>query len=346
MSTLEDFLNESAVPVGPSDPNKVSLPISTVVHLKPYKKIPGVVDQRLRDLSYSSGNTLHECPKKFQLYRLKTHTTEDPIFQSISNAFGHSCGLGAQLIFQERERSLGEILWEMFLFWPKGLPLWEEDEKAKKGFIYACICTSKLWHARRNGFLRDWSIIDYNGKPAVELSFEILLPDGFRYRGSVDAVLRNRVTGAIGVLERKTTKYQTVDPAQFKNSGQAIGYSIVLDHIFPDLSSYSVLYLAYSSTAMEEFLFDFTKTLSQRAEWIQDILFDVEMVKMYDETGIYPRRGESCFNFFRQCQYFQTCTMSVERLAKEYHPDMADNKEYDISVTIEELIDSQLRRHE
>jgi len=346
MSTIEDFLNQPFFPTGTSGDGKISLPVATAINLHPYSKIPGIVDSRLKDLSYSSANTLHECPKKFQLYRLKTHTTEDSVFQNISNSFGHSCGLAAQLIFQEHPWTLQEILWQQFLHWPKELPIIEaEDVKARKGFIYANLYAAKLWHARRNGLLCDWVIDDYNGKPAVELSFQILLPDGFRYRGSVDAVLRNRITGAIGVLEHKTTKYKVIDPAQYKNSAQAVGYSIVLDHLYPDVSSYEVLYLVYSSTEMEIVPLDFTKSLAQRAEWLQDILFDIDNIRAYDESGVYPRRGESCFNFFRQCQYFQTCTMSVERLAKEYHPDMADTKVYDVTVTMEELIETQLKRN-
>lgn len=343
---IRDILNEPFNDPGTDSNSEISPDVETERSLGPYKKIPGTVDPRLKDLSFSSRNTLRQCPKKFQLYRLKTRSTEDTVIQNISNAFGHSCGHAAQMIFLPQLPSIGEVLWKQFLEWPDNIPLFAEDEKAKKGFWYAAICTLKLWHARSNGFLRDWSIIDYAGRPAVELSFEIILPNGFRYRGFVDAVLRNNVTGAIGVLERKTTKFNTPDASQFKNSSQALGYSIVLDHIFPDLSSYSVLYMVYSSTTMEETVFDFPKSLAQRAEWIQEIIFDVENIEKYDEAGVYPRNGSACFDFFRQCEYFQTCTMSVQRLAREYSPERHDDPTvYDISVTLEELIETQLRRH-
>lgn len=345
MPSLDDILDSPVSSVGKMfDGRESPLAPGTIANLGPYKKVPGVVDPRLKLLSYSSENTLYECPQKYRLYKLRVHSTEDAIFQSISNAFGHSCGLAAQMIFQEHQFSLHDVLWAQFLQWPENIPLAMEDEKAKKGFFYANLYAAKLYYARRNGFLRDWVIVDYNGKPAIELGFEILLPNGFRYRGFIDAVLRNRITNALGVLEHKTTKYTTIDPAQYKNSGQSVGYSIVLDHIDPDLSSYEVLYLIYSSTSMEITPLEFTKSLAQRAEWIQTLLFNIQNIQMYDEAGVYPRRGESCFNFFRQCQYFQTCTMSIERLAKEYTPEMIPPEKYDVVVTLEELVETQLRR--
>lgn len=340
-----NFLEQPHITSRTLDSNEISDNSRTERDLGPYHKIPGTLDKRLREISYSSLGTLHSCAKKYQLYKLRTTSSEDSFVQNISNAFGHSCGLATQLIFLENPPSLKNILWQQFLQWPQNIPIFEEDNKAKKGFWYALICTLKLWHARNSGFLQDWSIISYNGKPAVELSFEITLPHNFRYRGFVDAVIRNKDTGAIGVLERKTTKSNTPDPAMYKNSGQAIGYSIVLDHIFPELSSYDVLYLVYSSTSMEETVFSFTKSFSQRAEWIQEILFDIGNIVQYDEAQVFPRNGNACFDFFRQCQYFQTCTMSIGRLAKEYHESMSDNTKYDISVTLEQLIESQLRGH-
>lgn len=342
----EDFLEQPFNDAGTSDSGEISDVERAKADLGPYRKIPGTVDPRLKELSFSSRSTLHTCPKKFQLYRLRIGKAEGSFFQSVSNAFGHSCGLAAQLIFREPMPSLGEVLWKQFLEWPDDIGLWEENAKDKKGFWYAAICSLKLWHARSHGFLHDWYIVDYNGKPAVELSFEVILPNGFRYRGFVDAVIRNRVTGAVGVLERKTTKFNTPDPSQFKNSTQALGYSIVLDHIAPEISSYSVLYLVYSSTLMEETVFDFPKSLSQRAEWIQEIMFDIDHINEFDEARVYPRNGAACFDFFRPCEYFQTCHLSVERLAKEYSEEVhADKTAYDISVTLEELIETQLNRH-
>lgn len=307
---------------------------------EPYIKVPGEIDYRLRQLSYSSGLTLHSCPRKYQLYKLRASGTKETIFQTISNSFGHTVGLGTQLIFQDRY-SLGQVLLDCFLAYPEDIFL--EDEKAKKGFFAALACLSRLYAARKAGLLKEWVVMDYQGKPAIEFSFCISLPNGFNYRGYVDAVLVHKKTGKIAVLERKTTKLKNVDPAAYKNSAQALGYSIVLDHICPGLSSYEVLYLTYSSTTMEEIPFEFPKTFLQRAEWIQDLVFDCEIIAKYDEAELYPMRGENCFDFFRPCQYFQVCTLGISNLASAWDG-VEDPVDYQINVTLQELIESQLKR--
>jgi hypothetical protein len=309
---------------------------------QPYIKIPGEVDYRLKQLSYSSNNLLNTCPRKYQLYKLRAGAAKESVVQTISNSYGHAIGYGTQLIFQDKY-TLKEILWEVFLFYPIDLQL--QDEQAKKSFWSALTSIIKLYHARKAGFLADWVIMEWEGKPAIEFSFCINLPNGFRFRGHVDAVMKHKKTGQIGVLERKSTKYKTVAPEMFKNSAQALGYSIVLDHLFPELSSYEVLYLVYSSTTMEEILFTFGKSYTQRAEWIQDLLFTCDIITMYDEAQIYPMRGQACFDYFRPCQYFQTCNLSIENLAKAFTPELhEDQLEYQVNISITELIETQLRK--
>jgi hypothetical protein len=309
---------------------------------KSYVKIPGVIDYRLKQLSYSSELSLRNCPRKYQLYKLRASGTKEGIVQTISNSFGHAVGLGTQLVFQDKY-TLQEIIWQVFLAYPIDPLL--EDEKAKKGFWSALVSISRLYNARKAGFLSDWVVLEWEGKPAIEFSFCINLPNGFRYRGYVDAVVKNKKTRKIGVLERKTTKNKVVAPESFKNSGQALGYSIVLDHIFPDISSYEVLYLVYSSTTMEETEFEFSKSYVQRAEWIQTLLFECDMITKYDEAEMYPMHGESCYDFFRSCQYIQTCTLDISSLAKEYDPEIhEDTVEYQINISLQDLIQTQLRK--
>jgi hypothetical protein len=320
----------------------LSATISTEPPKEPYIKVAGEIDYRLKQLSYSSSNLLHNCARKYQLYKLGTDATKESTFESITFEYGHAVGLGTQLIFQDRFE-LKDIFWQVFTQYP--LDIFLEDEKAKKGFFSALACLSKLFYARKSGFLADWTILEWEGKPAIEFSFCINLPNGFRYRGFVDAVLINKKDGRIGVLERKTTKNKTEAPEKYKNSAQAIGYSIVLDHLFPTLSAYEVIYLCYSSTSMEETVFEFGKSFLQRAHWIQDIIFDCEAIAKYDEAEFYPQRGESCYDYYRPCQYFQTCSLDISHIAKKFDPETdADTFDYQITVTMNDLIESQLRR--
>lgn len=301
-------------------------------------------DPRIKQLSYSSLLTLHSCPRKFQLYKLNhIEAAPDDIPSSITLSYGHAVGTGIQFILEGR--SIEEAIWEAFVHWNPDL--FAANDKQNKSLWGAIHALRQFAHMRANGYLEDWELVYYEGKPACELSFSITLPDGYVYRGFVDAVLKHRTTGEVMVLECKTTASPSVNPATYKNSAQAIGYSIVLDAIFPELSSYQVLYLIYQAKSEEFTQIPFTKSYYQRALWIQELLLDVEMIKIYENAGIYPMHGESCYNFFRECEYYQSCTLSTSRITTPLSDEIsqrieADNAKYQIRITLADLLTSQL----
>jgi hypothetical protein len=162
----------------------------------------------------------------------------------------------------------------------------------------------------------------------------------------VDAVLRHKETGKVLVLECKTTGSTTINPATYKNSAQAIGYSIVLDSIFPELSSYDVLYLVYETKTGSYEPIQFHKTYLQRALWIRELLLDIETIKMYEQAEVYPMRGESCYSFFRECEYFNTCTLSTQYLTKPCTEQEEDKIEYQVELSLNDLLTTQLQKAE
>lgn len=301
----------------------------------------GTVDYRIRQLSYSSLLTLHSCPRKFQLYRLRTsHRAEEAQKSTVTFAFGHVVGEGLASLLEGKD--LGQVIFQAFLGWHTDLAA--EDEKLKKSFYLAIIALQRFSAMRDEGFLDEYELVYHDGKPACELSFSVTFPDGFRLRGFVDAVLRSKLTGNVLVLECKTTGSATVNPATYKNSSQAIGYSVVLDVLFPSLSSYDVLYLVYQTKSQEYTCIPFTKSYMQRALWIRELLLDIEMIKLYEAAEIYPQRGESCFSFFRECEYMQSCSLSTDFLTKPCTEKEIDTTTYQINLTLEDLIKSQLAK--
>lgn len=301
----------------------------------------GTIDYRVRQLSYSSLLTLHNCPRKFQLNRLRsTFRTEEDSRSTITFAFGHVVGQAIQSAFTGASRDA--LIWEAFLGWHTDL--FATDPKGGKSFWECVVAIDKFLSIREQGFLDEYELVYYNGKPACELSFCIVLPNGFRLRGFVDAVLRHKYSGKIIVLECKTTGLSVVNPATFKNSAQAIGYSIVLDHLFPELSSYEVLYLIYATKGREFHPIPFTKSYLQRALWIRELLLDIEVIELYDASGVYPMRGESCLNFGRECEFFQTCTLSTSYLTKQCTPEEEDKTDYQVVIGLEALLTTQLEK--
>jgi hypothetical protein len=302
-------------------------------------------DPRLKLLSYSSNLLLHKCPRKYQLYKLKAVDDDmDPEAASNQNltfAFGHVVGEGIQDVMDGLSEET--VIWKMFLNFHASLE--DRNEKQNKSFYLAVAAIQRFMSLRSSGFLEDYELLYYQGKPAKELGFRIHLPNGFKYRGSVDAVLRNKTTGKILVLECKTSSTNTLHATQYKNSAQAVGYSVVLDVIAPEVSSYEVLYLVYLTKDMTYEHLKFTKTYLQRATWIQELLLDVETIELYQRTGVFPMRGESCMDFYRDCEYLNQCNLSTNLITAPFNPAaVLDDKVYDVELTLEQVIEGQMNK--
>ena len=300
------------------------------------------IDERFKLLSHSGNLTLHACPRLWELYRLNVvdEDQQEDDSSSMNFAFGHAVGDGIAMVLQGME--LNSIIFKLFLDW--NIDLEAVNPKMKKGFFYAVSAVQKFHSLYSNNILLSgYELVWLDGIPAVEVGFKIIFPGGFTYRGHIDAVLRHKETNQILVLENKTTRYKDPNPAMYKNSSQAIGYSIILDLIFGKLSSYDVLYLIYKSTEFEYVQFPFTKTHNQRAQWIEELLLDIETIEMYSKANYFPMRGESCVRFGRECEYFNVCQMSTSFLVKNKGQlAREDNREYMYEVHIKDLIESQL----
>ena len=321
-----DFLDEPTPEVSPL----VTLP-------------EGAIDPRLQLLSHSSRSSVHLCPRKYQLYRMNSKDTgvEDSS-SSVTFAYGHAVGQGIQSALEGKTET--QIFMDVFLAWD--YDLLGANPRQKKSIWEAIFAVQKFIAISSQGYLEDYELVYYEGKPAVELSFRVHLPDGFKYRGYVDVVLRHKTTGAILVLELKTSS-GAPNSATFKNSGQALGYSVVLDRIFPDMSAYEVLYLVYHTAGREFTEFYFEKSLLQRALWLQELLIDCELIKLYHSYDVYPMHGENCRSFFKDCEYLGLCTLSTINLIKPLTEAMLakmEAEEYMFDVSFEQLIESQINK--
>lgn len=305
------------------------------------------IDPRLKQLSYSSRNTLQSCARKFELSKCEVASShiEDEDSQ-ITLAFGSVLHLGIQLIFAGKSQD--EILYQMYRAWE--LPLNIKSSRHKKSFWLAVIAVQKFIYMRESGFLANLEILYYNGKPAIELSFLVDFNEGFKERGWVDLLLRDTETGKIFCVELKSdSSKQAIPEAKYANSSQPLGYSVILDHIVPDLASYEVIYLIYKTESMEYVVFQFTKNLLAKAEWLTTIMLDIEKIKLYSKFGLFPKNGNACTAWGRVCKYFGICNMSNKTLVQA--PTKAtsdaieeDNNKYEIQTSVMELIDSQLSK--
>lgn len=337
MQTISSLAN---LPSFLDEPAPVALLIPTV------DLLAGEIDPRYKRLSYSGGLDLHACPRKFQLNKLQAERPENDESTSVTFAYGHAMGEGIQTYLIERSKlgsdlAMQTALWKMFLAWDTDLCF--ENLKQKKSFFRAVASLIQFASLVDEGLLEDYEVAYFEGKPAAELSFAIDLGNGITYRGYVDLVMVHKSSGQYVILELKTSSANYVNPAVYKNSAQAIGYSVVLDTIAPGTSSYSVQYLVYL-TKLERFeAFEFPKTFRQRVQWIQDLVWDKktieDMVAFYGNDGIWQIRGESCCDFGRPCDYMDTCQLPTNRLTVPLNESMLeDPKTYQFNFTLLDLL--------
>ena len=300
-------------------------------------------------LSHSSIETLHSCPRKFEIYRMNYAPKEKG---TIDTAFGHAVGVGVQelLISKSANETLTttntsllseyqNAIWKMFLSWEVDID--EAKPKSKKSFHAACLAVEKYQQQLLPLLTSEWELAYFEGKPAVELGFIIKLPNDYYYRGYVDAVLVNKQEKRFRVLELKTTGLNVVDVAQYKNSFQGVGYGVILDKLAASLdysADYYVDYLVYKTVSQEFLTFPFLKTNYQRAKWLSQLLVETETIDLYLQKELFPTHGESCYNFYRQCQYFGICERENSELQVKKVTNLPTDEEFASAWSIDNLL--------
>lgn len=299
--------------------NKQALAVSGSTTEKEYRTI--VANSNCT--SYSKLLELHRCPRAAELEMYQAargaamaELEDDDRAGNVHFAFGHAVGAGIQSYAVTKD--LESSIFAAMVAWKIPYDAEHVDKRSKNATKSLPLA---LWavEAFVNFYaqvLGDWEILILpNGKPAVELAFVVDFENGYYHFGHVDAVLVHRETKRLAVWEGKTLGSDVVDEAQYANSSQALGYSVIVDKLAELIgapgSDYEVMYIVYSTISMSYKLLPFSKSRAQRAAWMQDILLDHASLAGYKKLNFYPPRGESCFSgFFKRCKWFGNCTMS------------------------------------
>lgn len=300
-------------------------------------------------VSNSILQSLHSCPRRFIQEKIRANNKalagieERP---NIDFVFGHSVGAGVQC-YLAFDNNLSYGIYAAFLAWKYDFDLGKEDYNVrKKKTIERAILAVETFHHWWGNNFSEWEIFRLaDGRPAVELSFCIDFGK-YKYFGHIDLILRNTRTGRIAIGENKTTGYANPHPAVYQNSGQAIGYALVLDKIVGKLADYDVLYYAYSSSGEEWHHFPFAKTTAQKLEWVQDRFIDNGHIEQYFKLEHFPKNGGSCFQFNRACSFFGDCDLLDKQrmLDLPVLDDVREDYPVDFYVHVKELIEQQAER--
>lgn len=305
------------------------------------------IHPNLLQLSNSSVTTFHKCPRKYELSKLLPRDTTREDDGDEHTSFGHLVGTGIQsfLTHDDRERAI----WDMYIQWPNYIDD-ESGSKSRKTFWHGIHALDRFVSFRKT-ILGNYKLAYLDGKPCTELGFSIDCGDGVSYRGKLDAALIDTMRNEVAVGECKTTKAKEVHPASFKHSGQNLGYKVMLDTLvpllgLPETSSDRVNYFIYRTFAYEWEGLPFQKSKTQCALWIKNLLLDKKRVIDYATDNYFPMYGESCFDFFRPCQFFGSCELHNTSIfpstaAPKVRVDKAED--YPYKFNLKDIIDAQLK---
>lgn len=288
-------------------------------------------------LSYSALKSFGECERLFQLDRLLVNerTKEESAALSLGKAFG--AGVQTYLLTQDQDKAIFECYKS---YWP----VLEEPEKARSEEHAVSLLLVTI--PQLDNLLQDWEIATFNGKPAIELSFRLDIDHKFYYVGYVDVILKNRWNGGYAVGEVKTTglKLNDLSPL-YRNSGQALGYSIVLDTIVgADQSEYDLLYLVGQTSDLHNHKFQpmlFKKTILDRLNWFIALGMDVQRLHQMLDMNVFPMRGDHCLQYMRPCRHFGTCTLTT---LDRYKEEVEDTTVYDFTFSLDTIVAEHLSR--
>jgi len=317
-----------------------------------------IIHPNLKLLSDSSDKLLHSCPRKYELYKLllqpefdSEEATEQREDTHLS--FGTLVGYGVQRYLTHLDLNRAQV--EMLAKWPRELDA-DLESKSKKSFWHALIALDNFPFFFQEEYpdcqlyRMDLSKLDPQNEPATELGYIVDCGEGFYDRGFIDAVLINTKHNILITIDCKTTSGRNPHEAAYQNLSQVLGYSLVLDTITSSLdnfnSSFNADYIVWSSTGMEWKKFSFPKSRLQRSLWIKNKLLTMKHIAEYSEENYFPMYGESCFSYFKLCQYFGVCELKNEywfpRGVESIPVKVDDLSRYQFHFKLEDIIEAQL----
>lgn len=294
-------------------------------------------------LSDSAFSTLRLCQRKFQLDRMLENVDRD---EQISRSArspeairGQAYGAGVQAYMLTGSMDLA-----IYEAWQNYWPMEEAPPKTFEGRVLNNLLQSKEAMDRLRA---EYEVAIFNEQPAIELSFRLNLDDLWYYVGYIDLVLRHRETGEYGVLEVKST-YSTLQDLRpmYQYSGQALGYSIILDQIAgAEQTTFTTPYFVCREHTKDFvpdiYIFPFQRTLLDRFKWFLTLGMDLQSLNRMKELSHFPQRHEGCLSYGRICPHFGLCGLTATDRPKEIP---TDKNVYQFVYDLGEVIENHVAR--
>ena len=318
-------------------------------------KIPiQIYSHPLRQLSHSGLQTFHTCPRKFELDRIGTYQRGSAVegikrIETAHTGYGSAFGAGIQAMLTGY--SLGQSLVEAIknYRYPEIYPDGLSDSTFEKSLFHCLDSLKHFYHTELKEISNEWEVLEFNGKPATELAFAIKLPNGFYYRGYIDAVLRHMTTKQILVLELKTeggypNKSDEVNEAKYKYSPQGTAYALVADWVAEQAglaNDISVTYIIHRTKVKTFEARQFRKDPEIRIRFLEDLVSEMEYIEhLIGKNKSFPMYG-NCNSYFQVCQYYGICGVDKFDFTSISDTPIGD---YENIIPLDDLLSLQYKR--
>lgn len=310
------------------------------------KKLNYIFEPNKIALSYSRLQTLRTCPRMFLCRELQGQGQYEP---TLDTTYGHSFAAGVQELF--RSGSLARALLAALEAWdfPYFTDPW--GKKYNKSF-WMCIASIRQWHTTVFPQLQDrYRIATFLGKPAIELFVYVAVGEGYSYQIHIDLILEDIESGAIVIVEIKTSG-QTQQRANWENSLQTLGYYTAAAAIGKNENrkvEATILYIVQQVGKlgnMDEgegfFIFEFAKEPTAVSDFMMDLATQTAILEVFIENGFFPKHGHNCVQYGKPCKYFGLCD-SLPNLpantAQGQHYENNDLTSADYVLTFDAIVD-------
>lgn len=298
---------------------------------------PELARKTLIITSHSIDNLFDYCARKFEfahLFENRPLEGESGYAADVGTALHR--GIQGWLAARHEGRSETEARiiggWAFLRSFP-----WEEeaDQYAKtRSFEAAAWTLDLMWD---HPFWNEWELVKVtkNGIPkwAIEVPWIIIhtslgpTNDGrfFATQGTIDLIMRNKLSGIICPVDIKTTIYdKNLTRALYTYSGQQIGYGQIVEamlgnHITELTYQYFIARISPEQPSVE--VKEFNKTQEELEDYWIDKLNRLERMKGYVNRKHFPRTNGGCFSYSRECSFFDICKSRDEEMLAAWFRD-------------------------
>lgn len=128
--------------------------------------------------------------------------------------------------------------------------------------------------------------------------------------GKMDLTVRDSM-GIAPVDHKTASRFGEFFEKGFKIDVQITGYIWATPRLFDEECNHAVINALRKSVrpSEEDLVRKITQRIPEEIEsWEREVLHTISEIHACSETGVWPQNGDSCFNYWRECEYRCLCT--------------------------------------